>query len=61
QTEQGSISLLRAQQIKAYLIGMGIDESRIEITGLGTTLTQENSTYESRAANRKAEVYLLGR
>lgn len=61
QTEQGSISILRAQQIKTYLIGMGIDESRIEITGLGTTLTQENSTYESRAANRKAEVYLLGR
>jgi len=61
QREQENISIMRAEQIKSYLIGMGIEESRIEITGVGTTLTKENSTYESRAANRKAEVYLLGR
>lgn len=61
QKEQEEISLLRAQQIKEYLIGMGIDESRIEITGVGSTLTEENSTYQTRAENRKAEIYLLGR
>lgn len=59
--EQENISQLRAEQIKAYLLGMGVDESRIEITGIGTTLTEENSTYETRAANRKADLFLLGR
>lgn len=61
QIEQENISQMRAEQIKSYLLGMGVDESRIEITGVGTTLTEETSTYETRAANRKAELFLLGR
>lgn len=61
QVEQENISQMRAEQIKSYLLGMGVDEARIEITGVGTTLSEENSTYETRAANRKAELFLLGR
>ncbi len=52
-----NLSSKRAQSIKDYLVGKGIDEWRITTTGLGYTQPiADNETPEGRALNRRAEI-----
>ena len=55
------ISLLRAREIKRYLISKGIDEGRIIARGLGATnFIATNDTPEGRQKNRRIEnLYLF--
>ena len=51
------LSEKRAESIKAYLVGKGIDESRITSVGLGFSKPRAgNDTKEGRALNRRAEL-----
>ncbi len=51
----------RADAVKAYLVGKGIDASRIETQGMGETAPiQSNKTAAGRAANRRIEFTVLG-
>ncbi|GAX60515.1 outer membrane protein and related peptidoglycan-associated (lipo)proteins [Candidatus Scalindua japonica] len=51
------LSSKRAQAIKDYLVGKGIDPSRITTIGLGYTQPiADNDTPEGRALNRRAEI-----
>ncbi|MFQ5963669.1 MAG: OmpA family protein [Candidatus Scalinduaceae bacterium] len=51
------LSQNRAQAIKDYLVGKGVDQSRISITGLGYSQPiAGNDTPEGRALNRRAEL-----
>jgi Outer membrane protein and related peptidoglycan-associated (lipo)proteins len=51
------LSEKRAQAIKAYLLGNGIDQSRITSVGLGLSRPiAGNDTKEGRALNRRAEL-----
>lgn len=53
------ISQLRANIVKSYFKGQGIDESRITATGLGPeNPVAENSTKEGRSKNRRVEIRL---
>jgi OOP family OmpA-OmpF porin len=52
-----NLSSKRAQSIKDYLVGKGIDEWRITTTGLGYTQPiADNESPEGRALNRRAEI-----
>ncbi len=52
-----NLSSKRAQSIKDYLVGKGIDEWRITTIGLGYTQPiADNDTPEGRALNRRAEI-----
>ncbi|MHC4268203.1 MAG: OmpA family protein [Planctomycetota bacterium] len=52
-----NLSSKRAQSIKDYLLGKGIDEWRITTIGLGFTQPiADNDTPEGRALNRRAEI-----
>ncbi len=47
----------RAEAVKAYLIGLGLDSSRIETIGFGETKPiKPNSTRNGRIENRRAEI-----
>ncbi|MCP4252345.1 MAG: OmpA family protein [Candidatus Scalindua sp.] len=51
------LSKKRAEAIKAYLVGKGIEESRITSIGLGLSKPRaDNDTKEGRALNRRAEL-----
>lgn len=51
------LSQKRAQAVKDYLVGKGIDESRIFIMGFGYKMPiASNDTEEGRAMNRRAEI-----
>ena len=52
-----NLSKKRAESIKAYLVGKGIDESRITSIGYGFSKPRAgNDTKEGRALNRRAEL-----
>ena len=52
-----NLSKKRAESIKAYLVGKGIDESRITSIGYGFSKPRVgNDTKEGRALNRRAEL-----
>ncbi len=52
-----NLSSKRAQSIKDYLVGKGIDEWRITTTGLGYSQPiADNESPEGRALNRRAEI-----
>ena len=55
-----NLSNKRAKAIKDYLVGKGIDESRITTISLGYSQPiADNDTPEGRALNRRAEIVPL--
>jgi outer membrane protein OmpA-like peptidoglycan-associated protein len=56
----GPLSERRAAAVKAWLVGQGIDASRLEPKGLGATKPMDtNATQEGRANNRRVEFVKL--
>jgi len=54
-----SVSRFRANTIKTYLVGKGVNNSRIKATGLGPeNPIASNSTLEGRRKNRRIEIEL---
>ncbi len=54
------LSWYRAETMKAYLVGRGVDASRISIAGKGLhEPLNDNSTEEKRALNRRVELTIL--
>ena len=52
-----SLSEQRAGAVRDYLVGQGVDRSRIEIRGYGETMpVADNATPEGRARNRRVEI-----
>jgi outer membrane protein OmpA-like peptidoglycan-associated protein len=57
-----SLSQKRSDAVKAYLVGKGVDESRLTAKGYGETQPiSDNSTPEGRTLNRRVEVKLYYR
>jgi len=55
------LSLRRAEAVRDYLIGLGVDPAKLEVKGEGmTNPTADNSTAEGRAKNRRVEVDITG-
>ena len=53
------LSQSRAEEVKRYLMSLGVQESRIKATGKGESEPRtENETAEGRAMNRRVEVKL---
>lgn len=54
-------SLKRAEEIKSYLVGEGIDHSRMKVKGMGNEfmIYPSPSTYEQEKANRRVEIVIL--
>ena len=56
-----TLSLRRAESVKAYAIKMGLDGSNIQTVGRGeTNPIADNKTAEGRAANRRVDVEIRG-
>lgn len=54
------LSMLRAQNIKQYLIELGVNESRIMVSANGVSNpAASNDTSEGRSANRRVEMLLI--
>jgi len=54
------ISTLRANLVKSYLVGKGVEPARIEALGLGEKdALGDNSTVEGRATNRRVEIEVI--
>ena len=54
-----TLAMNRAKTIKKYLVGRGIDESRISLVSFGETKPKFLSkTATGRALNRRVEVYI---
>ena len=52
-----NVSKFRANIIKSYLVGKGVDASKIESLGLGPAQpVATNSTAEGRRENRRVEI-----
>lgn len=57
-----ALSEQRAESVRDYLVGKGLDASKVVTTGKGETMPiASNNTPEGRAENRRVEVLLLGR
>ena len=55
------LSLARATTVKDYLISHGIDDTMIEVSGLGATQPAASTeTPEGKARNRRVEIVLVG-
>jgi len=55
------LSLRRAEAVRDYLVGLGIDPGKLEVKGEGMTNPMaDNSTAEGRAKNRRVEVDITG-
>lgn len=56
------LSLQRAEAVRDYLVGEGVDPSKIATVGMGEGMPiASNNTPEGRAENRRVEILLLGR
>ena len=52
----------RADSVRAYLIGQGVDPGRLEAVGFGEeTPIADNATEDGRAANRRVEFHITSR
>lgn len=55
-----NLSLLRAQNVKQYMIDLGVNENQIIVSANGISHpAANNSTVEGRAANRRVEMLLM--
>jgi len=55
------LSLRRAEAVRDYLVGLGIDPAKVEVKGEGmTNPIADNGTAEGRAKNRRVEVDIIG-
>ena len=55
------LSLRRAEAVRDYLISLGADPSKMEVSGEGETKPiADNKTKEGRAKNRRVEVEVIG-
>jgi len=55
-----NLSSQRANTVKSYLVGKGVEESRLTAKGYGeTTPIADNNTAEGRAANRRVEFKVI--
>lgn len=56
------LSEQRAKAVGEYLVGIGVDASKIVMLGMGERLpVASNATDEGRAENRRVEILVLGR
>jgi len=56
-----ALSLRRAEAVRDYLLGLGVDASKLEIVGKGESEPlADNSSEEGRAKNRRVEVDIFG-
>jgi len=56
------LSMRRAKMVRNYLIGFGVDESRLTFKGYGEAQPiADNSTADGRATNRRVELRLVTR
>ena len=56
-----SLSVRRAEAVKAYLVSKGIESNRIYTEGKGLTQpVADNATREGRAKNRRVEIEVVG-
>lgn len=55
------LSLRRAEAVSNYLVSLGVDPNKMEVTGAGeSNPVADNDTEEGRAKNRRVEVVLTG-
>src|SRR5271157_2126301 len=55
------LSLRRAEAVRDYLVSLGADASKMEVTGAGeANPVADNKTREGRAKNRRVEVEITG-
>ena len=55
------LSIRRAEAVKAYIIGKGVEASRVYTEGKGKTQpVADNKTAEGRAKNRRVEIEVVG-
>lgn len=55
------LSIRRAEAVKAYLKGKGIEENRIYTEGKGESQPKaDNKTSDGRAQNRRVEIEVVG-
>ena len=55
------LSLQRAEAVRDYLVGLGVDPAKLEVKGEGmANPLADNSTAEGRAKNRRVEVDITG-
>ena len=56
-----TLSLKRAEAVRDYLISLGADPTKFEVSGAGEAKPiADNSTEEGRAKNRRVEVLVIG-
>ena len=57
-----ALSEQRATSVRDYLVGKGLDSSKVVTTGMGETMPiASNNTPEARAENRRVQILILGR
>lgn len=55
------LSLKRAEAVRDYLVSIGVDPAKMEVSGEGMTKpVADNATAEGRAKNRRVEVDIFG-
>jgi len=55
------LSVRRAEAVRDYLIAIGVDASKLEVSGMGETMpVADNGTEEGRQKNRRVEVEVIG-
>jgi OOP family OmpA-OmpF porin len=60
-TYNQSLSVKRADAVKAYLVSNGIEKNRVYTEGTGeTSPVADNKTKEGQAKNRRVEVEVIG-